>query len=108
PFDVDGTLQPAVAVATSEARLAEKLTIPNVATEEREHTLVYNSTRIAHTEFRRSCKTPICNVLWVVTGAGIEPAARALKVRCSTTELPSLSTSKLQDADCQLQISMAD
>ena len=25
----------------------------------------------------------------VVTGAGIEPAARALKVRCSTTELPS-------------------
>src|SRR5205085_281559 len=23
-----------------------------------------------------------------VTGAGIEPAARALKVRCSTTELP--------------------
>src|SRR5437879_29523 len=24
-----------------------------------------------------------------VTGAGIEPAARALKVRCSTTELPS-------------------
>ncbi len=26
-----------------------------------------------------------------VTGAGIEPAARALKVRCSTTELPSRS-----------------
>jgi RNA polymerase primary sigma factor len=26
----------------------------------------------------------------VVTGAGIEPAARALKVRCSTTELPGL------------------
>ena len=25
-----------------------------------------------------------------VTGAGIEPAARALKVRCSTTELPGL------------------
>ena len=25
---------------------------------------------------------------WGVTGAGIEPAARALKVRCSTTELP--------------------
>ena len=24
-----------------------------------------------------------------MTGAGIEPAARALKVRCSTTELPS-------------------
>ena len=24
----------------------------------------------------------------MVTGAGIEPAARALKVRCSTTELP--------------------
>ena len=24
----------------------------------------------------------------LVTGAGIEPAARALKVRCSTTELP--------------------
>ena len=28
----------------------------------------------------------------LVTGAGIEPAARALKVRCSTTELPGLSS----------------
>ena len=30
-------------------------------------------------------------VVRVVTGAGIEPAARALKVRCSATELPGLA-----------------
>ena len=28
-----------------------------------------------------------------MTGAGIEPAARALKVRCSTTELPGRAKS---------------
>ena len=32
-------------------------------------------------------------VIEMVTGAGIEPAARALKVRCSTTELPGLQWS---------------
>jgi hypothetical protein len=32
----------------------------------------------------------LAELKWVaeMTGAGIEPAARALKVRCSTTELP--------------------
>ena len=30
----------------------------------------------------------------LVTGAGIEPAARALKVRCSTTELPGHSVGR--------------
>ena len=41
-----------------------------------------------------------------VTGAGIEPAARALKVRCSTTELPGRSRSQdfglLRTAHCTI------
>ncbi len=37
--------------------------------------------------------TPSGNAM-LVTGAGIEPAARALKVRCSTTELPGRTVAR--------------
>jgi hypothetical protein len=35
-----------------------------------------------------------------VTGAGIEPAARALKVRCSTTELPGREVGTISLSPC--------
>ena len=35
-----------------------------------------------------------------MTGAGIEPAARALKVRCSTTELPGREEGTLSLPPC--------
>jgi hypothetical protein len=38
---------------------------------------------------------------FVVTGAGIEPAARALKVRCSTTELPGLDETEKRQTKTQ-------
>jgi hypothetical protein len=39
----------------------------------------------------------------LVTGAGIEPATLALKVRCSTTELPGQII-----ADCRLQLLISE
>jgi hypothetical protein len=40
-----------------------------------------------------------------VTGAGIEPAARALKVRCSTTELPGREERRRASDTCVREFS---
>jgi hypothetical protein len=51
--------------------------------------------------------SPVGDMTVEVTGAGIEPAARALKVRCSTTELPGPGANtdmhgrEMQNAKCK-------
>jgi hypothetical protein len=62
----------------------------------------HNKPRSRHAA-RRSSQEMLVKM---VTGAGIEPAARALKVRCSTTELPGRSRSRafrlLRTAHCTI------